>query len=106
MDSSLIAFGIRAKKTFSVAYEDAAFDESALAEQAAAELGSEHHVLKISPSDYFGAAYNPLTAFDIADAIPNDALEETIILGLSSKVDYDRALDLNQLSVQIRLPVS
>lgn len=55
VDSSLIAFGIRAKKTFSVAYEDDVFDESGLAGQAAALLGSEHHVLKISPSDYFGA---------------------------------------------------
>ncbi|MBP5167463.1 MAG: hypothetical protein ILP09_09425, partial [Oscillospiraceae bacterium] len=55
VDSSLIAFGIKAKKTFSVAYEDSSFDESALAEQAAERLGSEHHAVKISASDYFGA---------------------------------------------------
>ena len=55
VDSSLLAFGIRAKKTFSVAYEEEAFDESAEARQAAEKLGSEHHVLKIGPADYFGA---------------------------------------------------
>ena len=55
VDSSLIAFGIRAKKTFSVAYEDEAFDESALALRSAERLGSEHHVVKISPADYFNA---------------------------------------------------
>ncbi len=55
VDSSLIAFGIRARKTFSVAYEDKAFDESALAAHAAKKLGSEHHIVKISPADYFDA---------------------------------------------------
>ena len=55
VDSSLLAFGIRAKKTFSVAYEEEAFDESALAQKAAETLGSEHHIVKISPADYFGA---------------------------------------------------
>ena len=55
VDSSLLAFGIRAKKTFSVAYEEEAFDESALAQKAAEKLGSEHHIVKISPADYFGA---------------------------------------------------
>lgn len=55
VDSSLIAFGIRAKKTFSVAYEEETFDESAQAMQSAKKLGSEHHVVKISPADYFDA---------------------------------------------------
>ena len=55
VDSSLLAFGIRARKTFSAAYEDADFDESAAAEQAARELGSEHHTVRISPSDYLDA---------------------------------------------------
>ena len=55
VDSSLLAFGIRAKKTFSVAYEEEEFDESALALQAAERLGSEHHVLRIDPADYFAA---------------------------------------------------
>jgi asparagine synthase (glutamine-hydrolysing) len=55
VDSSLIAFGIHAKKTFSVAYEEQEFDESPLAMQAAKQLGSEHHVVKIGPADYFSA---------------------------------------------------
>ena len=55
VDSNLIAFGIRAKKTFSVAYEEQEFDESPLAEAAAKELGSEHHVVRIGPGEYFGA---------------------------------------------------
>ena len=53
VDSSLIAFGIRAKKTFSAAYEEEEFDESLQAIQTAKELGSEHHVIRISPADYF-----------------------------------------------------
>ena len=55
VDSSLIAFGIHAKKTFSVAYEEQEFDESPLALEAAARLGSEHHVVKIGPEEYFDA---------------------------------------------------
>ena len=55
VDSSLIAFGIRARKTFSVAYEEAEFNESDLAIQAARELGSEHHVARIGPAEYLGA---------------------------------------------------
>ncbi len=55
VDSSLIAFGIHAKKTFSVAYEEQEFDESPLAMKAAKQLGSEHHVVKIGPADYFSA---------------------------------------------------
>ena len=55
VDSSLLAFGIRAKKTFSVAYEEENFDESGLARQAAEMLGSEHHVLQIGSADYFDA---------------------------------------------------
>lgn len=55
VDSSLLAFGIRARKTFSVKYEEEAFDESAEAQQAAERLGSEHHVLRIGPADYFDA---------------------------------------------------
>ena len=55
VDSSLIAFGIHAKKTFSVAYEEQEFDESPLALAAAKELGSEHRVVKIGPEEYFDA---------------------------------------------------
>ncbi len=55
VDSSLIAFGIRAKKTFSVAYDEAQFSESELALEAARELGSEHHVVRIGPSQYLDA---------------------------------------------------
>ncbi len=55
VDSSVIAFGIRAKKTFSVTYEDRDFDESALALQAAKRLGSEHHEISIGPEEFFGA---------------------------------------------------
>ena len=55
VDSSLLAFGIHARKTFSAAYEDADFDESAIAAQTAKELGREHHTVKISPSDYLDA---------------------------------------------------
>lgn len=55
VDSSLLAFGICAKKTFSVAYEEEAFVESGLAQQTAEILGSEHHVLQIGPADYFDA---------------------------------------------------
>lgn len=55
VDSSLIAFGIRARKTFSVAYEEEDFDESAQAKQTADLLGSEHRVVRIGPDDYFGA---------------------------------------------------
>ncbi len=55
VDSNLIAFGIRAKKTFSVAYEEQEFDESPLAAAAAKELGSEHHVVRIGPEEYFSA---------------------------------------------------
>ena len=55
VDSSLLAFGIRAKKTFSVAYEEEGFDESTEARQAAEKLCSEHHVLRIGPEDYFAA---------------------------------------------------
>lgn len=55
VDSSLIAFGIRAKKTFSAAYEEEEFDESPLAMAAAKKLGSEHHVVKIGPEEYFDA---------------------------------------------------
>ena len=55
VDSSLIAFGIHAKKTFSVAYEEQEFDESPLASEAAKKLGSEHRVVKIGPEEYFDA---------------------------------------------------
>ena len=55
VDSNLIAFGIRAKQTFSVAYEEQAFDESPLAAAAAKELGSEHRVVRIGPEEYFSA---------------------------------------------------
>lgn len=52
VDSSLLAFGLRARKTFSVAYEEEDFDESILANNTAEILGSEHHIIKISPTDY------------------------------------------------------
>ena len=62
VDSSLIACGIRAKKTFSVAYEEKAFDESAPALATAKKLGSEHHVVKIGPADFFGAVTDAMAA--------------------------------------------
>ncbi len=55
VDSSLIALGIHAKKTFSVAYEEQEFDESSLAMATAKKLGSEHRVVKIGPEEYFAA---------------------------------------------------
>lgn len=55
VDSSLLAFGIRAGKTFSITYDEDAFDESGEALQAARELGSEHHVLRVGPADFFAA---------------------------------------------------
>ncbi|MBR3224368.1 MAG: asparagine synthase C-terminal domain-containing protein [Atopobiaceae bacterium] len=62
VDSSLIAFGIRARKTFSVAYEEAEFNESDLAIQAARELGSEHHVARIGPAEYLGTVDEALAS--------------------------------------------
>lgn len=61
VDSSLLAFGIHAKKTFSVAYEEEDFDKSAEAQKAAERLGSEHHVIRISPTDYFSAVGEAMT---------------------------------------------
>ena len=55
VDSSLIAFGINARHTFSVAYVEEEFDESSHALETARILGSNHHVLLIGPKDYFGA---------------------------------------------------
>ena len=55
VDSSLLACGLRAKKTFSVVYEAEDFDESAPALRTAKMLGSEHHVVKIVPEAYFDA---------------------------------------------------
>ena len=55
VDSSLLACGLRAKKTFSVVYEEEDFDESAPALRTAKMLGSEHHVVKIVPEAYFDA---------------------------------------------------
>ena len=60
VDSSLLAFGIRARKTFSVAYDSEEFSESVLAGQAARELGSEHHVVKIGPAEYLGVVREAL----------------------------------------------
>ena len=55
VDSSLLACGLRAKKTFTVVYEEEDFDESAPALRTAKMLGSEHHVVKIVPEAYFDA---------------------------------------------------
>ena len=60
VDSSLIAFGIGAEKTFSVAYEEDEFDESSFTLKTASMLGSEHHIVRISPSCYFGAVSDAL----------------------------------------------
>ncbi len=62
VDSSLLAFGIQAKKTFSVAYDDEEFNESDLAIQAAKELGSEHHVVTIGPSEYLDAVQEAMAS--------------------------------------------
>lgn len=61
VDSSLLAFGIRARKTFSVAYDNEKFSESELAGKAARELGSEHHVVKIGPAEFLGVVDEALT---------------------------------------------
>lgn len=60
VDSSLLAFGIKAKKTFSVVYDDPDFDESVYARKNAAMIGSEHHEVKIGPADYFGTVSEAL----------------------------------------------
>ena len=48
-----------------------------------------------------GSAYNPISSFEKTNVQNTDNLEEIIIMGLSSSVDYDRALDLNRLSITI-----
>ena len=48
------------KKTFSIAYEEEEFNESDMALQAARKLGSEHHVIRIGPADYFASVREAL----------------------------------------------
>ncbi len=85
VDSSLLAFGIRARKTFSVAYEETEFDESAEAQQAAEMLGSEHHVLRIGPADYFGAVDEALAC---RGAPTGDASYITLFLAAREAARY------------------
>ena len=61
VDSSLIACGIHAKKTFSVAYEEEDCDESRLAIKTAQKLESEHHIVRIGPADYFDAVMDAMS---------------------------------------------
>ncbi|MDB5349506.1 MAG: asparagine synthase, glutamine-hydrolyzing [Planctomycetota bacterium] len=54
VDSTIIAglmqkFSSQPVKTFSIGFDDPAFDESHFAEMAAAHLGTEHHAFKVRP---------------------------------------------------------
>ena len=48
-----------------------------------------------------GVAYNPLVSFDEADWDKPGALESVVVLGLTARVNYDRVLDLNNLSLSL-----
>lgn len=89
VDSSLLAFGICAKKTFSVAYEEEAFDESAEALRAAETLGSEHHVLRIGPADYFSAVGEAMACRGIPTG---DASYIALFLAASEAARYTDAV--------------
>ena len=51
-----------------------------------------------------GTAYNPLSAIAKPDPAKPGEMEAVIILGLGAAADYDRVLDLNQLSLSVELP--
>ena len=48
-----------------------------------------------------GVAYNPLVSLAEADWKKVGALEAAIVLGLTDTANYDRALDLNHLSLHV-----
>ena len=48
-----------------------------------------------------GNAYNPLVSFEVADWDKPGALESVIVLRLTARVNYDRVLDLNNLSLTL-----
>ena len=51
-----------------------------------------------------GAAYSPLSSLAGGDRKAPGSLEAMVILGLTADVKYDRALDLNHLSLSMALP--
>ena len=51
-----------------------------------------------------GEAYNPLVSMAEIDWDKPDALEEVVVQRLSARVNYDRVLDLNHLSLDVNLP--
>ena len=51
-----------------------------------------------------GTAYNPISALAKPDLLKPGEMEAGIILGLAAAADYDRVLDLNQLSLSVELP--
>ena len=89
VDSSLLAFGIRARKTFSVAYEEQEFDESPLAMATAEKLGSEHHVVKVGPGDYFDAVGEALSC---REAPTGDASYIALFIAASEAARYTDAV--------------
>jgi asparagine synthase (glutamine-hydrolysing) len=57
IDSTIVVglmqkFSNRPVKTFSIGFDDPAFDESAYAEMAARHLGTEHHAFRVGPRDW------------------------------------------------------
>ena len=51
-----------------------------------------------------GEAYNPLVSLAEADWDTPGALEAVVVFGLTAAVNYDRVLDLNHLSLTVKLP--
>ena len=51
-----------------------------------------------------GEAYNPLVRLAKADWDKPGALEAVVVCGLTAAVNYDRVLDLNHLSLTVKLP--
>ena len=58
------------------------------------------HVLIIDD----GKAYNPFSDLVEHDWDEPGALEAVVVLGLTATANYDRVLDLNQLSLTVDLP--
>ena len=58
-------------KTFSVAFEDASFDESSHAREVAAHFGTEHHERTLKPSDLLALAPDLLATLDEPFADPS-----------------------------------
>lgn len=70
VDSAYLAALTKPKYTFSTAYENKDFDESALAAQSAKYIGSEHIKIPITPEDYFGVIPEAMRSMEqpLADA--------------------------------------